>query len=229
MKPNITLLLIEDNLAIAKQIVEFLEGLKWRVDYASTGKAGVALALENTFDVILLDLNLPDIDGLEVCNQIKAKSSNNPPILMLTARDAFEDKARGFQIGADDYLTKPFDFRELALRCEAMARRAKLHKNQILQRGHMKLDVRAMKVFWNNQQIAVTKIGFQILNKLLENYPYPVGRSEIIQSIWGDEPPESNALKSHMYALRKALDKVSDEPVIQTISNIGYQLANLEE
>lgn len=111
------ILLIEDNHRIASLIMTFIEAQGWQIDYASTGELGIKLALANTFDVIILDLNLPDVDGLEVCQKIKTQGESNTPILMLTARDAFEDKEKGFGSGADDYLTKPFDLRELALRC----------------------------------------------------------------------------------------------------------------
>ncbi|REL28198.1 DNA-binding response regulator [Thalassotalea euphylliae] len=228
IKKAIKLLLIEDNHTIATQITSFLENHGWQVDFAATGRQGIDLALSEYFDVVILDLNLPDIDGLEVCEQIKANSNHNPPILMLTARDAFEDKARGFGRGADDYLTKPFDFRELALRCEAMARRPKLHENTIVAQGQLHLNIRAFEAKWGKQPIKLTKVGFTILHKLLKEYPYPVSRSELSMHIWGDEPPQSNALKSHIYALRKSLESSVDKPILHTISNIGYQLKDLD-
>lgn len=228
MSKSINVLLVEDNLAIARQIVDFLEGHGWLVDFAATGKQGIQQALNALFDVIILDLNLPDIDGLEVCRQVKAEASRVVPILMLTARDAFTDKAKGFAQGADDYLTKPFDLRELALRCEALARRPQLHTNTTVSEGALTLDTRAKTVNWLDNAVPVTGIGFKILHKLLCDYPYPVSRSELISHIWADEPPESNALKSHMYTLRKALEQASGQPLLHTISNVGYQLKGLE-
>lgn len=227
MNKSIRILLVEDNLAIAKQVAGFLEGLKWQVDFAATGQQGLDLALTHTFDVIILDLNLPDMDGLDVCQQVKQNATRVTPVLMLTARDAFTDKAKGFGQGADDYLTKPFDFRELALRVEALARRPQLHTNTQIREGHLTLDTRAKSVHWQQQPVTVTGVGFSILHKLLVEYPYPVSRSDLITHIWGDEPPESNALKSHMYSLRKALEKTSGEPLLETISSIGYKLTGL--
>jgi len=122
----LSILVVEDHPTIARQIVGFLDGLRWQTDHAATGALAIDLATRDTYDVVLLDLNLPDIDGLEVCRAIKARAPRNVPVLMLTARDAFEDKARGFNGGADDYVTKPFDLREIALRCEALARRGQL-------------------------------------------------------------------------------------------------------
>ncbi|MBU2876830.1 MULTISPECIES: response regulator transcription factor [Aliiglaciecola] len=228
-KSNLSVLLIEDNLAIAKQVAGFLEAQNWIIDCATLGKQGLDLALQHHFDLIVLDLNLPDIDGLVVCDEIKRTADRNIPILMLTARDAFEDKAKGFGIGADDYLTKPFDLRELVLRCEALARRPQLHGETLLQKGMLSIDSRAHKATFNNLELTTTGIGFRILQKLVEEYPYPVSRSELIRHLWGDEPPESNALKSHIYGLRKSFEKVTDKPVLCTISNIGYQLQALDD
>ena len=136
---SLTILVVEDHPTIARQVVDFLDGLKWQTDHAATGALAIELATRETYDVVLLDLNLPDFDGLDVCRAIKARAPRNVPVLMLTARDAFEDKARGFNGGADDYLTKPFDLRELALRCEAMARRAQLHVGQEVRVGPLTL------------------------------------------------------------------------------------------
>jgi DNA-binding response OmpR family regulator len=229
MTSKLRVLLVEDNQAIANQIIAFLEGHCWDVDYAATGKLGVRLALEHTFDVIILDLNLPDIDGLRVCEEIKSQASVNIPILMLTARDAFEDKVKGFGKGADDYLTKPFDLRELVLRCEAMSRRSELHQNTVVSHGLLSLDIRSFEVLWSSENVKVTKVGFKLLHKLLSEMPYPVSRSELIEHVWGDEPPESNALKSHIYALRKATEQVTGKPILHTISNIGYQLKDIDD
>ncbi|MGQ8364244.1 response regulator transcription factor [Glaciecola sp. 1036] len=229
MRKKLHILLIEDNEAIATQILDFLAVHGWETDYSSTAKQGIELALNHYFDIIILDLNLPDIDGLEVCRTIKQTATRNIPILMLTARDAFEDKVKGFGQGADDYLTKPFDLRELALRCEAVARRPQLHANTEITQGALSIDTRAHSACWNGQPLKITKLGFSILHKLLEAYPYPVSRSELVQHLWGDNPPESNALKSHTYALRKAFEAYTDAQVLYTISNIGYQLKDLDD
>lgn len=223
------ILLVEDNHAIALQVTEFLEAQGWELDYAANGELGAKLALSGDFDVIILDLNLPDIDGLEVCAHIKQLDVTNTPVLMLTARDAFEDKAKGFGKGADDYLTKPFDLRELALRCEVLKRRPMLHRASVIERGKLQLDKKAVQAKWDGQVIKTTKAGFAILAKLVDEYPYPVSRSDFVRLLWGDEPPESNSLKTHMYALRKATEKVAGEPIVLTISNIGYKLVELND
>ncbi len=223
MKP-LKLLIVEDNLHIAKQLGDFLSGLHWQVDFANEGKLAVELASREHFDVVLLDLNLPDIDGFQVCRQIKAQAPSNVPILMLTARDAFEDKAQGFSTGADDYLTKPFDFREVALRCEALSRRQQLHIKQEIQIGALRLLVRDMRVEYANHNITLTQVGFKILLLLSQKYPDAVSRSHILHEIWGDAPPQSDALKSHIYSLRKQVESVAGYDLIRTVHNLGYQL-----
>lgn len=230
MERNVlSVLLIEDNLALAKQICRFLEGVGWKIDYADRGLQGVVLAESNQYDVIILDLNLPDCDGLQVCQKIKQKQKKVTPVLMLTARDDFEDKAKGFKQGTDDYLTKPCDLRELAMRCEALSRRPQLHSPMQVQKGILELDLRGMSVLWRGKPVKTTKIGFKILHTLAEAYPYPVTRSDLMSAVWGSEPPESNALKAHMYNVRKSLEQVCNKPVLATISNVGYKLEGLED
>ncbi len=218
------ILLIEDNQNIARQIGEFLSGHKWQLDFAHTAALGLKLALEQVYDVILLDLNLPDCDGLDVCAEIKKTSDVVPPILMLTARDSFEDKAAGFYRGADDYLTKPFDLRELTLRCEALARRQMLHQPKRFSCGYLTLDAKNRSAFYNGAELEVTGIGYQILEILVRAHPQPVARSYISYQLWGDNPPESDALKSHIYTLRKSLDKYCNRPMLKTVMNVGFKL-----
>ncbi|MEH6585508.1 MAG: response regulator transcription factor [Halioglobus sp.] len=218
------IILVEDNGTIAAQLVGFFEGLGWTVDYARNGSQGIALASEAVFDVMILDLNLPDMDGLEVCQQLKSSLDYNLPVLMLTARDAFEDKALGYGEGADDYVTKPFDLRELKLRCEALARRQDLHKSSELILGDLMLLVRSQEAKRCGQALKLTSIGFRILLELAQAYPEPVTRSQLIHRLWGDDPPDSDALRSHVYSLRAALDKPFDTAMLKTLPNLGYRL-----
>jgi DNA-binding response OmpR family regulator len=226
---KLNILLIEDNQIIARQLGEFLEGHRWSVDYADNGILGKELALQHNYDVIILDLNLPDVDGLEVCRDIKQEAQINPPILMLTARDSFEDKARGFGEGADDYVTKPFEFRELALRCQALARRQQLHRNHTISLGELIIDQKQHLASRQGQTLKLTNIGFSILLVLAQEYPQAVSRSTLMKKIWGDEPPDSDALRSHIYSLRSVLDKPFNSPMLTTITNVGFRLDNIDE
>jgi DNA-binding response OmpR family regulator len=221
---QLKILIIEDNPTIARQLGEFLSAHRWQVDFAQNAGLGIQLALEQIYDVVLLDLHLPDMDGLLVCEQIKSRASVVPPILMLTARDSFEDKAAGFHCGADDYLTKPFDLRELVLRCEALSRRHNLHQPKSMHLGDLLLDTKNKIAWHRSEKLELTSIGFQILEVLVKSYPNVCLRSLLIHQLWGDNPPESDALKSHIYALRKCLDKSFAKPMIKTLMNLGYKL-----
>ncbi|WP_299942621.1 response regulator transcription factor [uncultured Microbulbifer sp.] len=218
------ILLIEDNPVIARQVAEFLQAEGWRMDFSHCGRQGMQLALEQIFDLVLLDLGLPDMDGLEVCKKIKAEAPVNIPVLMLTARDAISDKEHGFGVGADDYLCKPFDPRELILRCRALARRHQLHTNDKIQIGDLQICHRQQTACRDKKPLVLTTIGFRILTLLAQASPAPVSRSALIHHIWGDDPPETDALKSHIYSLRQALDKPFKTPMLKTITNLGYQL-----
>ncbi|WP_226648973.1 response regulator transcription factor [Microbulbifer variabilis] len=223
MRP-LKILLIEDNPSIARQLAEFLEIEGWQMDFAHRGRQGLHLALEQIFDLIILDLGLPDMDGLKVCEKIKTQAAVNMPILMLTARDSIADKESGFGIGADDYLCKPFEPRELILRCRALARRHQLHTSDEIQIGDLQINQRQQTAYRDKQPLALTTIGYRILALLAQASPAPVSRSAIIHHIWGDEPPKTDALKSHIYSLRQTLDKPFQVPMLKTINNLGYQL-----
>jgi DNA-binding response OmpR family regulator len=220
----LSLLLIEDNTTIATQVVDFLKGLGWTVDYAGTGKEGISLANNQSFDVILLDLNLPDIDGLQVCQKIRSTALKQPPILMLTARDAFSDKREGYGAGADDYVTKPFDLRELALKCEALSRRFELHHERQIEIGDLCLNLNAGEATRAQSPLKLTRIGYRILEYLARAYPKAVSRSDLSHHLWGDDPPETDALRSHIYHLRSVLDKPFDLPMLKTLSQVGFRL-----
>jgi DNA-binding response OmpR family regulator len=221
------ILLIEDNQIISRQIGEFLAGHHWQVDFAHNARLGIQLALEHIYDVILLDLNLPDLDGLAVCQEIKRNANVTPPVLVITARDSFEDKVAGFQHGGDDYMTKPFDLRELALRCKALARRQLLHKSKTTMLGELTLDARSKTVMYRTLSLGLTSIGYQILEMLVHSYPEPVSRAYITHQLWGDSPPETDALKSHIYALRKTLSQSFGRQVLTTVMNVGYKLEHI--
>ncbi len=220
----LSVLVVEDHPTIARQLVDFLAGLGWQLDHAGSGALAVRLATEHRYDVVLLDLNLPDMDGLQVCREIKAHAPSNVPVLMLTARDAFEDKAQGFREGADDYLAKPFDLREVALRCEALARRGTLHQQQEMRVGPLTLLVREKRALYDGRPLVLTQAGFSILQLLCREHPHPVSRSALVQHLWGANPPDSDALKSHIYTLRKTLEGAAGRRLLATILQLGYRL-----
>lgn len=217
-------LLIEDESSIAKNIAEYMEQKGHIFDFASQGKLGLDLALQTYYDLIILDLNLPVMDGLEVCQQLRKQADRHIPILMLTARDSIEDKVTGFQVGADDYLTKPFALQELEVRCLALSKRHLLDSKDRLELGPLKLDVKTKNATRDGKPLALSTMGFKILSVLAQAYPQVVSRSELSHKLWGDEPTESDALRSHIYQLRTVLDKPFAYPLLKTLHGVGFTL-----
>lgn len=221
-----SVLIIEDNRDIAEMVCVHLERRGFRVDYAADGVTGLHLGVTDAFDAIVLDLMLPGIGGLEVCRRLREDARRDVPILMLTARDTLEDKVGGLDAGADDYLVKPFEIEELEARLRALIRRRRgLLAPAVVQVGDLVLDPGTLRITRGGVEIAVTPTGFRILALLMRASPRVVGRREIEIEIWGDAPPHSDALRSHLYSLRKAVDRPFDVPLIHTVPSAGYRLA----
>ena len=218
------ILVIEDQSSIAQNIADYMELKGHTLDFAVDGKQGLSLALENYYDVIVLDLMLPAMDGWEVCRHIRNQATRSIPIIMLTARDSLGDKVKGFELGADDYLTKPFALEELEVRCLAMSRRTQLQTEHAIVIGSLKIDRQQQAVTRHDQEIALHQIPYSILLTLAEAYPRVVSRSELCQRIWGDDLTESDSLRSHVYQLRQAIDKPFDNAMIKTIHGVGFSL-----
>ncbi|SET85814.1 response regulator transcription factor [Thalassotalea agarivorans] len=221
-------LIVEDNVAISKNIATFFEQKNLQLDFAYDGLQATSLALENFYDVVVLDVAMPKMDGLAVCQQLREKSQRHIPIIMLTARDTLDDKLKGFAQGADDYLTKPFALEELYVRVIALAQRHSLHKPKVLSLGtaqqRLSLDISTKQVIRAGHKIHLQPIPFSILHILMEAHPRAVTRSELCERIWGDDQTSSDALRSHLYQLRKALDKPFQQPLIKTLHGIGFSL-----
>ncbi len=225
-----SILIIEDNRDIAEMVGAHLERGGFRVDYAADGVTGLHLGVTGTFDAIVLDLMLPGIGGLEVCRRLREDARHDVPILMLTARDTLEDKVGGLGAGADDYLVKPFEIEELEARLRALIRRRRgLLTQAILQVADLALDPATLRVTRGGVEIPVTPIGFRILSLLMRASPRVVGRHEIETEIWGDTPPDSDSLRSHLYSLRKSVDRPFAVPLIHTVQSAGYRLARPTE
>ena len=219
-------LIVEDNRDVAEMVCSHLERRGFRVDYAADGVTGLHLGVTDAFDAIVLDLMLPGIGGLEVCRRLREDARRDVPILMLTARDTLEDKVGGLDAGADDYLVKPFEIEELEARLRALIRRRRgLLTRAILQVGDLALDPGTLRVTRGGVEVPVTPIGFRILSLLMRASPRVVSRREIETEVWGDTPPDSDSLRSHLYSLRKSVDRPFDSPLIHTVPSAGYRLA----
>lgn len=225
---NATVLLVEDHRSLAETVLEFLDSVGFVVDYAADGLSGLHLASSNPYDAIVLDVMLPGMDGLELCQRLRREKALETPIIMLTARDQLHDKLDGFQRGADDYLVKPFDLPELAARLVAVIRRQRgeLSPGQ-LQVGDLVLDPANFSVTRDNRLISLSPTCFRILKVLMRESPRLVTRESIERELWGDMLPDSDTLRSHLYKLRQAIDKPFDTPLLHTIPGQGFKLAVL--
>jgi len=221
---SLQILLVEDQLNIAQNIADYLEAKGHVLDFARQGQQGLDLALNNHYDLLILDLNLPVMDGLVVCQQLREKSVRHIPILMLTARDSIDDKVSGFTVGADDYLTKPFSLQELEVRCLALSRRHLLQSEDVVNIGPLQLDKKRQTVKRAGQLLNLHSMGYRILTILIDAYPQVVSRSQLSQQLWGDEPTESDALRSHIYQLRTVLDKPFTTALLKTRHGVGFAL-----
>jgi DNA-binding response OmpR family regulator len=224
MRRGLDILLIEDSDALSLNIAEYLEPLGHRLDFAHDGRAGLRLALEGSFDVIILDLALPRMDGLELCRQLREGASRHVPVLMLTARDTVDDKLKGFAAGADDYLVKPFALAELEARCQVLAQRHQLGTDNVLTIGSLEIDRQQGVARRDGRSLNLTPILYRIVLTLAEAHPRIVPRFELSRALWGDDLPDSDALRSHVHLLRQVLDKPFARPMLETVHGVGFRL-----
>ena len=217
-------LVIEDNKDIASLLVDFFTDKGHVTDYAADGLTGLHLVTVNQYDVILLDLALPGIDGIELCQKFRKLLKSNTPILMLTARDSLDDKLIGFDAGADDYLVKPFDLLEVYARVQALWRRSFNVNQTLIKVSDLVFDLEKVKVVRGNTLIKLNAVRLKILRLLMENTHRVVSRSEIESYIWGDDLTESDALRTHLSAIRLAIDKPWENKLLHTVHSVGYRL-----
>ncbi|MHC1481398.1 response regulator transcription factor [Frateuria aurantia] len=223
------ILLVEDHRQIAEMVGEHLERKGYSVDYAADGVSGLHLAVSNSYDVVVLDLMLPGIDGLDVCRRLRKEGKKATPVLMLTARDRLEDKLLGLESGADDYLVKPFEVRELEARLRALIRRDRRQTStEVLTVGDMTLDTSTLRLTRAGKELSISPIGLKLLAILMRESPRVVSRRDIEREIWGDTLPDSDTLRSHLYNLRRVIDKPFDRPLLHTIHSAGYRLSDLD-
>ena len=219
-------LIIEDNPDIVANLYGYLEPLGYSLDCARNGDSGLVAASRGGYDAIVLDLMLPGLHGLELCRRLRKEMRQATPVLVLTAKDTIQDKISGFESGADDYLVKPFSLAELDVRLMALVRRAQdAHVERVLRAGNLCFDTATMTVTRSGRRIDLTPTGYKLLARLMQAAPKIVARETLEYAVWGDEPPESDALRTHIHALRQAIDKPFDTPMLRTVQGIGYRLA----
>lgn len=219
------ILIVEDNVDIASNVGLFFEHKGHNVDFAYNGLHGLNLAIEHAFDIIVLDLMLPGMDGLSVCQQLKNQYKNTAAIIMLTARDTLDDKLIGFEAGADDYLVKPFSLLELEARINALAKRGNsATTDSTLEVADLVLNRAQHTITRSNQPIQLKPVNFRILEYLLMNQHRVTPQREIIDYVWKDEPPEGDPLRVHIHNIRQKIDKPFPHKLLHTIHGVGYRL-----
>lgn len=221
----IRVLIVEDNRDICANIAAYLEKHSYILDFAYDGISAMHLVLTNPFDVIVLDLMLPGMDGLSFCKKLRADANIDKPVLMLTARDTLDDKLKGFEAGADDYLVKPFALQELHARLQALYKRSHGKTDNLLTVGELTLNRSTLQVHRAGRRVDLNPTCMKLLQRLMEEAPSVVDRDALETLLWADELPDGDALRSHMYKLRQAIDRSFDSPLIHTVHRIGYRIA----
>jgi DNA-binding response OmpR family regulator len=221
----VRVLVVEDNRDICENIAAYLERHGYVMDFAYDGISAMHLALTGPFDVIVLDLMLPGMDGLSFCQKLRADAKVETPVLMLTARDTLDDKLKGFQAGADDYLVKPFALQELHARLQALHKRSQRRADILLTVADLTMNRSTMQVHRAGRRVDLNPAGMKLLQRLMEEAPAVVARDDLETLLWADERPDGDALRSHLYKLRQAIDRPFDRPLIHTVHRIGYRIA----
>ena len=218
------LLVVEDERELAKALGRGLEQQGYAVDIAYDGEEALELFEINDYDLVLLDLNLPKIDGVEVCRQIR-QSRSSTGILMLTARAGLEDRVIGLDQGADDYLVKPFHLPELMARVRAVLRREGATRHTIFRTGDLVLDPNVMKVYFRDQHVALTIKEFGILEYFVRNLGRIVSQEELLEHVWKEDANLfTDAIKVHIMNLRKKLSAAGADDLIVTVKGSGYRI-----
>lgn len=216
------ILIVEDNRDILANLIDFLELKGHTVDCAENGMNGLHLAATEHFDLAILDIMLPGIDGFTLCKRLR-EGQHHLPVIMLTARDTLDDRLKGFSSGADDYLVKPFELSELEARIEAIVRRTRGTQRR-LQVGDLCYDLDTLGITRGNQSIRLNPICLTLLETLMRKSPSVVRRDILEEAVWGDDAPDSDSLRSHIHTLRQAIDKPFNSPLLHTVHGIGFKL-----
>ena len=216
------ILVVEDEKEIAQFLKVGLESEYFIVDIAEEGNQGLFLAQTNDYDLLILDNILPQKTGLQICRELRT-NGNTIPILVLSIKSTMTTKVEFLNVGADDYLSKPFSFQELLARVNAILRRPLQNKNQVLTIGKLALDSSKHIVTYNAKEITLTRREFLLLECLMRNYPNVVSRGMIIETVWDMGINSfSNTIESHILSLRRKIDSLNKVKIIHTIPGIGY-------
>ena len=217
-------LIVDDSHNLTETIADYLELEGMLIDCAYHGEAAINLLSENSYDVIIMDIMMPKLDGISAVRRLREELFCNTPILFLTAKDSLDDKVAAFKAGGDDYLLKPFAMEELSLRLQALSNRGPRQDIGVLSFADININTQTDEVTRANQLIKLSRIQLKILKVLVKHAPSIVSRQDVTDAVWGDESPPSDALRSHIYGLRTALNKGFEQSRLETIHGQGYRL-----
>ncbi|MCP4433432.1 MAG: response regulator transcription factor [Gammaproteobacteria bacterium] len=224
------ILIVEDSQDLAINIGDFLLASHHVVDFAEDGMTGIHLALNCDYDVIVLDINLPRLNGLELCRKFRANTEQNIPILMLSARDTLENKLEGYSAGCDDYLVKPFSLAELEAKLVALHRLHYCSRDEdILRVADLEYRCGTRALSRGGRKLLLKPTTLRVLVELMRSSHRVVGRAELERKIWDECPPNTDALRAHIYAIRSSIDRDMENKLLHTIHGIGYRLASQDE
>jgi DNA-binding response OmpR family regulator len=219
------LLVIEDNRQLVANLFDYFESRGHVLDVAPDGVTGLHLAVSQPYDALILDWMLPRMEGPEVLRRLRADHGSEVPVIMLTARDELPDKIAGFRAGADDYLTKPFALPELEVRLEALMVRAKgRNQRKVLEVADLKLDLATLEAQRDGKPLHLYPACRKLLEVLMRASPGAVTRQQLEFALWGDELPDGDLLRSHVYELRRSVDGPFQQKLIHTLPRVGYRL-----
>lgn len=226
LKHTIRILIVEDHAGLATNLLEFFADSHYVLDFASDGLTAIHLIATNEYDVIILDVMLPGLSGFEVCRRIRNDMHCSTPVIIMTSKDQLHDKEQGFTVGADDYLVKPFNLRELQLRVEALYRRkAGFGRTPEIHIPGINFDPGTFIVRTDDgHQLELSGIAARIFEELIKAYPNFLSYAEVQDRVWGEREVDMNTLRTHVYSLRKLLQDTFQYPMIKTMHGRGYRL-----
>ena len=220
-------LVVEDDIDLAATIVEYLSLEDMQLEHAINGEAGLLFARMRRYDAIVLDVTMPRMNGLQVCQALRREGIDTP-VLMLTARDALDDKLAGFNAGTDDYVVKPLDMAELVVRIQSLAKR-RSGQSRVLKVADLVLDLDRRHASRAGRTLRLSPTGWRMLEVLMRASPDVVSRRRLQEAVWGDEPPESNSPAVHLSRLRRAVDGGFRTTLIETVPGHGVALRSPHE
>jgi len=226
MTCTIRILIVEDHVGLMENLMEFFDDRRYVLDFAADGLTALHLVATNIYDVIVLDVMLPGLSGIEVCKRMRDDLHCTTPVIIVTAKGQLQDKEQAFGVGADDYLVKPFDLRELQWRVDALYRRkAGFASTPTIRIPGLRFDLHTLTVHSDaGNSVELTGIAARILEALIRAYPGFLSYQELQSRVWGEDEVDMNTLRTHVYSLRKLLRSTVHRPVIKTLHGRGYRL-----